>query len=221
MSLSLTAEQARQILHANAFNLALKVKEGRTLSASEIAQLQAAATDEQPEEPSQDPGYAKNQNELAEILGVDRRTIYRWRKDPNSPKPRADGRLCVSEWRAFAAARGNVQAAATEELDGGYLKARQTLLQNQKLEHQIAILRKEYVSTEDVEKWGADLGAEIKNVVCQLHLLAPSLAGLQVSEIEDRLTEMETEILSRLHLLAERVDSLIPTLPEEENEPTS
>jgi hypothetical protein len=53
-----------------------------------------------------------------------------------------------------------------------------------------------------VEKWGADLESEIKNVVSQLHLLAPSLAGLQPTEIEDRLSEMENEILSRLHLLS-------------------
>ena len=81
------------------------------------------------------------------------------------------------------------------------LKARHILLQNQKLEFQLAILCKEYVPAADVEKWGGELGTAVRKVVSQIHLCAPSVVGLSVPEAEACLKEIEAEILEQLHLL--------------------
>lgn len=142
-------------------------------------------------------------NALADLLGHDRRSLKKWLK--NAPQADKD-------------AEGNprytlevVQSAIKNQLDkrkgADTAKERLTHLQCEKLEAQIAVLRKEFVRAGDVEKWGGELGANIRKVVCQMHLLAPSLSGLDVVEIEARLKEVEDEVIQQLHLLEEKVQS--------------
>jgi hypothetical protein len=45
--------------------------------------------------------FAPNQTELARELGVDRRTIRRWRRIEGNPGCQADGRLDVDAWREW------------------------------------------------------------------------------------------------------------------------
>lgn len=137
------------------------------------------------------------------MLGVSRWTIQRAMKVAGHPEARADGRHEVAAWRAFLQSTGAVEddsVSATE------LKARNLLLQNQRLELQLAVMRREYLPASDVERWGAELGAAVRKVVGQIHLAAPSVVGLSVPEAEARLKEMEDEILEQLHTVTERVE---------------
>lgn len=203
--MALTSDQAKKILEANLINLAQKVREGKTLAAQELAQLQGVAGDAAGAVPDAPPAkaWAKNQVELAGVLGVDRKTIQRWRKVKGNPGAEADGRYNVVAWKEFARLRGHAMD------DGGLnqtnLKARQILLQNMKLEYELAILRKEYRPVTEIERWGGELGAAIRKVVTQLRKLAPALAGLSVAETEARLREAETEIMEQLHSLGGHV----------------
>ena len=173
---------------------------GRTpLAAPEVAMLQAitgAAGD-----PAA-PKWARSKVELGEILGVTRMTIHRGSKRAGCPGVKSDGRYDVAAWRAFlggkAADNGNVDVLAE--------KARNILLQNQKLEAQIAILRRQYVATVDVKQWGAEAGAAVRKIVCQLHRSAAQLAGLPTADIEDRLKTIEDEILGQLNALGDRIE---------------
>ena len=45
--------------------------------------------------------YAETTTELADILGVARQTINKWRKIKGSPKPYSNGKHSVSKWRDF------------------------------------------------------------------------------------------------------------------------
>jgi hypothetical protein len=197
--LNLTSEQAGLLLKANFANLALKVKQGKTLSASERNLLQSALAGDQPSAVE----FAKNAVELADLLGVDRRTISRWRKIEGNPGVQSDGRYHVPSWRAF-----KINRQGEDDGDGlsqTQLRARQVLLQNQKLEIQIAVLKREFMPVADVEKLGGELGAAIRKVVSQIHLCAPSVVGVSVAEAEARLKEVEDDILQQLHLLADSI----------------
>src|SRR5437867_2355602 len=149
---SLTAEQAAILLKGDLRNLAKKVQQGKTLSESERNLLQSTLSGETP---SADE-YAKNAVELAAMLGVDRKTVQRCRKIDGNPGVRPDGRYHVPSWRAWKLARQG-DGSEGEELSQSILRARQILLQNQKLAFQLAVLRREYVPDSDVEKWGASL----------------------------------------------------------------
>jgi hypothetical protein len=197
-----TAAKVEAILKANIVNLGRKVLEGKTLSAFEIDLLRQEAG-----EPPIAAEYVSNQVELAAALGCNRKTIQRWLKEPGHPETAADGRYNVTAWRQWMADRGKRAGVADgdDPLDVNRLRARNILLQNEKLEFQLRVLRKEYIPRDLVQKWGGDLGAAIRKVVTQLHLAAPNLAGLSIPEIEARMKEMEDEVLSQLHALDDAV----------------
>ncbi|HVU07843.1 MAG TPA: hypothetical protein VHG89_04790 [Verrucomicrobiae bacterium] len=203
-AVKLTSEQAGILLRADLANLAQKVKQGKTLSASERNLLQSALAGDKPSAVE----YAKNAVELANLLGVDRRTISRWRKIDGNPGVQPDGRYHVPSWRAFKISQRGDEVLADGHHDGlsqTQLRARQILLQNQKLEIQIAVLKREFMPVAEVEKLGGELGTAIRKVVTQIHLCAPSVVGVSVADAEARLKEVEDEILQQLHLLADSI----------------
>lgn len=197
-----TAQHARRILEANLVNLAKKAQEGRVLSAQEIALLQGMA--DGTDAPAVHPVWVQNQVELATILGVNRKTIQRWLKENGNPGAQSDGRYSVPAWREWARSKGS-KVDGDEDLNQTQLKARQILLQNQKLEFSLGVLRKEYAPTTLLKAWGGELGANIRKVVTQIHLIAPSIVGLPVPDAEARLKELEDEILEQLHGLDEGI----------------
>ncbi len=197
---TLTAEQAAILLKGDLRNLAKKVQQGKTLSASERNLLQTALAGETPAADE----FAKNAVQPAAILDVDRKTVNRWRKIEGNPGVRPDGRYHVPSWRAWKLARQG-DGGDGDVLSQSILRARQFLLQNQKLEFQLAVLRREYIPAGDVEKWGASLGSAIRKVISTLHLCAPGVVGVSVAEAEARLKEVEDEALQQLHLLDESI----------------
>ena len=197
-AVKLSSEQAEILLKADLRNLARKVQTGKTLSVAERNLLQSALSGEN----LSSVEFAKNAVELAGILDVDRKTIQRWRKVESNPGVRPDGRYHVPSWRAFKLARQGMDSGE-DGLSQSKLRARQILLQNQKLEFQLALMRREYVPAVEVEKWGGELGGAIRKVVSTIHLCAPSVVGVSVAEAEARLKELEDEILQHLHLLNE------------------
>src|SRR5213083_1245686 len=95
---SLTAEQAAILLKGDLRNLAKKVQQGKTLSASERNLLQSTLAGETPAAV-----------ELAAILGVDRKTVQRWRRIDGNPGVRP-GRPVITSPRGV---RGNWPGRAT------------------------------------------------------------------------------------------------------------
>lgn len=214
----ITPKQAKNILAANLSNLSKKVAKGKVLSGKEFNLVQSVAIDGTTAVSQE---FAKNKVELAAALGVNRRTINNWVKIPGNPGTRPNGRYCVSEWREFKQKHGRFGDDQADEFDQPQLRAKNLLLQNQKLGIQVAALRNEFVPFSDVERWGADLGAAIRKVVTQIHLIAPNLSGITVPEIEERLKESEQEILQQLHTLGEKIDDWKSKIgvTESKNEP--
>lgn len=68
---------ANRILDKDLENIVKKVAQGKILTSVERARIENAY---KKEEPAKVPAYALNYVELAEILGITRQTINRWRK---------------------------------------------------------------------------------------------------------------------------------------------
>ena len=141
-------------------------------------------------------------NRLAELLGHDRRSLKDWLvgvEPANVVNGHPTYRL------------SDVQVAVKKHLNlkkkSSSVRDRLLGLQCEKIAAHIAIIRKEWVPVADVEAWGGELGAAIRQVVCQIHLCATSVVGMTVAEAEVRLKEVEDEILSNLGSLQERMEA--------------
>lgn len=210
-SQSLRPDQAAKLLNADLANLVKKVTGGRPLSAGERTLLQAVA---ETNGKTSTKRFAKNLVELAKELGLSRKTIQRWRDEPWFPKARSDGRWNIAECRQAALTNGKLEEDDGTKLSQTQLKAKQILLQNEKLEYQIGVLKGQYIPAAEVEKWGAHLGSEIRKAVNSIHTIAPSIVGQTIADAEMRLREMEDEILTILNLLTDT--NAFPSAPVEE-----
>jgi hypothetical protein len=184
----ITPEQAALVLQADFKNIIQKVKDEKTLTASERKLLQSFQHGTAQE-------YADNAHELSEILGVNRKTISRWRKIDGNPGTQADGRYHVASWRQFKIEHGRDGA----EDDSDNPRQRKLRLENDKLEIQIAILSKQYVSALDVEKEVGDMINVAKSTLLSgPRSLAPQVVGVSIPEAEKILTEWLFRALSAL-----------------------
>jgi hypothetical protein len=191
----ITREQASVLLKADLANLARKVKEGKTLSAGERNLLKNALSGE-PE--ASTATFAKNMVEMAAILKLNRKTIQRELKMEGCPGRRPDGRYDVQAWKAWRENRRGIDTA--EGMTQSELRARQILLQNQKIEFQLAQLRGEFIPVVDVEKWVSDMVLAAKRILYSMPpSLAPQVVGVSVPEAERRIRESIDESLEQLH----------------------
>jgi hypothetical protein len=136
------AEKAAKLLEGNFVNIGKKVVGGQTLNAGEVKlleQIKATKTDATANAPT----FAKNQTQLAHILGVSRKTIQRKVKLAGAPAPEANGSLHVANWKKFLETEGVIEEE--DGLDSVALKAEQILLQNKRLKNKISIEQKEWV----------------------------------------------------------------------------
>lgn len=194
---AISASQAQKLLDAYIVSIAKKVAAGQPLSRQEVQTLEAKISSSRDVDLGAE-GFAKNQVQLADALGVDRKTINRWLKEEGNPGAKADGRYDVAAWREWARENGHKLG---DDLDSGRLKAENLLLQNRLLQRKLDILERAYLPAVEVERVGSALGVAIRKVVCQLHLCAPSIVGLTVAEADVALREKEDEIMEQLHTL--------------------
>lgn len=192
----LTPEQAQSILKRDAANLVARVRAGKPLSPADRRQLASISAGGSAAPGAS--GHVRTQVELAAALGVDRKTIKRWMKMEGCPGAKADGRYSVEAWLSFKAKQ---KAGVRDgDLDPADEKARQILLQNERLELQIAVMRKEYVASVDVEKWVGAMVLQAKRVLLGLpSSIAPQVVGLSVPEAEELMRDRFNEALLQLH----------------------
>lgn len=191
---------ATTLLKGDINNLARKVKSEKPLSKGE-RELLMSAIDTTSNRENADT-YAKNQTELAEILGVERKTVQRWLKShpelKKKPYKWPDGRYRVADWRIWRQKSAGIKSE--DGLSPAQLKARQILLQNEKLEIQNGILKKQYSLNSDVERWAADMVSAAKKILLSMpSVLAPQVVGLSVPDAEERLKDTINDALEQLH----------------------
>ncbi len=154
MALALTPEQATKVLEKDLENSIRKVGDGRGLTQSERARLLSIAYGN-PSNTVAVP-YARNMVELAEQLGITRRTLNNWQKQKDAPKPLSNGLHDVNAWREFAQAKGLKTGSETGTTNGSCgnsletWKLRHAELDARKKEIELAILLRDYIPWEEV-----------------------------------------------------------------------
>jgi transcriptional regulator with XRE-family HTH domain len=211
VSAAISPKKAKQLLEQNFQNATKRLKKNQPLTRDELRMLDRVAAGDA--EGNTGPRFVRRQEDLAEAIGLTRKTVSRWLKLDGVPQTAADGRYDVDEWLRFKAKRRGMGDDGTgkpeddaEELNLPVLKAKNLLKQNEKLELQTAILRREYVPIELVQRWGSELGSRVRSIILSLHTEAQSLIGVSAIEAEARLKRKEDEIIQEMHLLAQKIE---------------
>jgi hypothetical protein len=208
-----TPELAKAVLEQDLDELQRRVADGKRLTKAEREMLRQLA-DDQGEEPTApaDPvpvGFAKNYVELANVLGVHRRTLQAWRKLVGCPAPRPDGRLLISEWQQFMATKDQ-SAVSSGPQDSEELKARKLLAEVEERELKVAIRRGEYVQIDEVAReWTTRAGKAVSLLRNKFESeLPPILAGMQAAEIQAEARKAIDEVLTILNNESEASNDL-------------
>lgn len=195
----ITAEIADRLLRADLANIVRKVKSGRTLSTVERKTLEAAGKGDTPTAPT----FAKNYVELAEILGVTRRTLQDWRKLEGAPKAESNGSHDVVAWQDFQTRIGGKGALEPTDADpvGGdlpsepVLKRRKLLLFCQEKEMLLAYRRGELIERDLVRETWSRKCAEANSLLRKRleNELPSELEGLEAVDIYKALVAVVDE----------------------------
>lgn len=197
MTQEFSDEQLAKIRQKEKANILRKLESGGTLTQAERLILYGKETDQK--------RFAKNQTELADLLGVDRKTIQRWRKEENFPKPQADGRwdiLLVRDWREKTRTS---QSAEPEDLSKAEGEARRIWLQVEKLEHEIEVAKGNFITIEDAQQSVREMCQIARTILLAIpDTLAPLVIGktapeahkLIRSEIDNALNQISSDKIS-------------------------
>lgn len=173
---------ADKILSKDIENIVKKAARGKPLTDAERARIKKAYGK------YDEPACAKNIVELAEILGVNRKTITRWRKNKHAPKPLPNGMHDIPKWREFVHKNDLKEADTPEETE---LKVRKLLAEVKQAELKLRIMESQYVSIEKVcEVWTTHIG-QVRSILESrfLNELPPILTALDAIQIREKMQE--------------------------------
>ena len=193
-TINLTKESADKVKQANIRNLIKRVQAGGVLTDKQMEIINDFTEDLE----SNNVGtYAKNQSELADVIGINRKTIQRWRKDPTFPKPKPDGRYSIREvvvWKEENGARaGDLHSKES-------VQVKSLILQNEKLEIQVGILKGEYTPNVDIDQQVSEMVQQAKRELLTLpSSLAPQVVGQSIAEAEKIIKQSIVDALKSLH----------------------
>lgn len=192
----MSKREAEKVLKQDLKNLSRKVVNGKTLTATERALVQGLAEGNTADASK---AFASNQVELADALGVTRKSIQRWVKE-GAPAAQSNGIYDVGEWRSWAKAKGKQFTKEDEGPSKAQLEAKRLILQNEKLEHELGVARGEYIHVDELRQLIASMVAEAKKVFLAMpSTLAPQVVGLSVPEAEKRIKAEVDQALEQLH----------------------
>ena len=191
----LDPDVAEKILDADFQNIVKKVAAGKPLTVAERTRIESRAAGS-----TESTAYAKTKVELAELLGVSRRTLSAWQRRKGAPKPLSNGMWSVADWREFVrinGLKGSTKPVVNEEA----LKARKLLAEVEERELRIAIKKGEYVPLDKVREQWIGLVAQATSVLRAKfeNELPPVLSGLDATGIQRECRRAIDEVLRCLH----------------------
>jgi len=126
--------------------------------------------------------YAKNQVELANAIGVDRKTIYRWKQIDSFPKAKPDGRINIQEVVDWKENNGITSGDLSSKESAQVASIK---LNNEKLELQIGILKGDYTPNSELSQQVTEMIISAKRQLLSLpSSLAPQVVGENVASAE-------------------------------------
>lgn len=192
---------ANRILDKDLENIVKKVAQGKTLTSVERARIENAY---KKEEPAKVSAYALNYVKLADILGITRQTINRWRKLKEAPKPLSNGKHNISKWRNFIKNEGLKEAESPEDEE---LKSRKLLAEVKQAELKLKVMEGTYVPIEKVrEVWMSHIG-QVRSILESrfLNELPPLLTTLDAIQIREKLQEVLDETYKAISIAADAI----------------
>ena len=141
---------------------------------------------------------------FADILGVARQTINKWRKIKGSPKPCSDGRHNVAKWRDFVRKHDLKEPDSPEDEE---LKTRKLLAEVKQAEIKLKVMEGTYVAIEKVrEVWTAHIG-QVRQILESrfLNELPPILTTLDAVQIREKLQEVLDETYKAISIAADSI----------------
>lgn len=154
--------------------------------------------------PRKQSPYANSVVELADILGVSRRTIGNWRKIKGSPKASPNGKHNIATWRKFISKNGLKEPETPEEEE---LKSRKLLAEVRQAELKLKVMEATYVPIEKVrEVWMSHIG-QVRNILESrfLNELPPILTTLDAIQIREKMQEVLDETYSAISVAADSI----------------
>jgi len=188
---TISPEIAAKLLNRDFANMIQRVQKGGTLSQAERAKLECLAA-----KAGDVSAFAADYTELARILGVNRRTILRWREFKDAPQPGPSGFHEVALWREFMKRHGLKGEPATEEEDR--LRKRKLRAEVEERELRLANRRRDYVSFAEVRAVWNRNATKAAGLIRQKFLveLPPILAGLDAVAIQQEFQKAIDEVLT-------------------------
>lgn len=175
-----TESQLDAIRRKEKANIIKRLEQGHTLTDSQRLILYGNQTETN--------RYAKNQTELAEFLGVDRKTIQRWRKENNFPTAMADGRWDVVAVRNWRENTRNSSDVSEEDMSKAEGEARRVWLQVEKLEHEIEVSKGNYITLEEAKAEVSRMCSIARGILLSIpDTVAPLIIGLTAVEAQEKL----------------------------------
>ena len=147
--------------------------------------------------------WAKNQSELAEAIGCDRKSIQRWVKagDPDCPGHSSDGRYNVTLWKLWVESKGKKVRAVGKSKDKGTLEIENMRLRNEKLDIENMLRRGELMHVDEVNATLTELvNACVSRIRGMKNTLAPACVGVSIPEATKRIDVECDEALNELAL---------------------
>jgi hypothetical protein len=145
-------------------------------------------------------GYARNQVELAELIGRDRKTIQRWLKIEGNPGHTSDGRYPIEAWKEWIDKSGR-RHGKKEKLDKLDIETKIAAGKLEMQEIELAKTRGELMHVDDVVSVMTQLfGGLVGRLRTLRHDVAPSVVGETVPEATKRLGNAHDELLQGLSL---------------------
>ena len=189
----------QKILSKDLENIVKKVASGKTLTSTERAIVEKAYGQKE-----ESVKYAETTTELADILGVARQTINKWRKIKGSPKPYSNGKHSVLKWRDFVRKHDLKEPDSPEDEE---LKTRKLLAEVKQAEIKLKVMEGTYVAIEKVrEVWTAHIG-QVRQILESrfLNELPPILTTLDAVQIREKLQEVLDETYKAISIAADSI----------------
>lgn len=197
METPIPADLARKLLSKDFANLIQRVQRGGKLSRTERSMLQNMAAGSAPEA---GPLFVKNFVELADVLGVTRQSLNKWKKLSDAPESKANGLHEVAAWREFMRRHDfHSSNPATDEETA--LRARKLLAEVEERELKVAVRKGLYVTIEEVRHtWTTQIGRATALLRNKFESeLPPILSGLDATGIQEECRKAIDEVLTILH----------------------
>ena len=196
MDTPIAPDLARKLLHKDFANLVQRVQRGGKLSRLERSMLQnmAGGANE-----ASGPAFARNYAELADVLGVTRQSLNKWRKMKDAPQSAPNGLHTVADWRDFMI-KHDLKGAQSSTDEETALRARKLLAEVEERELKVAVRKGLYVTIEEVRHtWTTQIGRATALLRNKFESeLPPILSGLDATGIQEECRKAIDEVLTVL-----------------------